>query len=460
MSARFDHLVVAVADLDEAAARWRNAGLSATRGGAHPVGTENALVRGPKSAYVELIAAGSDGSNPWLDRVRSAGGPISWAIAVDDVDASRAALVEAGFDPRPVTEGSRTTPDGSVVGWRMCDVGPGPYDASLPFLIQWTTPMPPGPAEGPVVEWVSLTPPDPDRLADLLVAVGFVPSRPWPRRVFHPADGSASITLNPVGQPEGVDQSSWSMSWKEPDEPLVSIALAVASGELSRLTLDGVVVATRTDRRRFAASSLLPAVDEAFTWLRGDLADWPNPHTAGGSPADDEYSRVTDPERYRLLAVRADAWVEVIVDAGLGVVEQLDPEAVQWVVDQHLVPTRVSVLRGPEGAQPIVVLIAAEETVVQVGVGQPVELLDRQPDCGCDACDTGSADLLDTVDSAFVLALSGGVYVVRASTTSVVQRSLDGWGSTNVDHDEAERWLAEAADGRRTDGVVAGEAWL
>jgi hypothetical protein len=33
----------------------------------------------------------------------------------------------------------------------MCDVGPGPYDGSLPFLIQWTTPMLPGPAHGPVV---------------------------------------------------------------------------------------------------------------------------------------------------------------------------------------------------------------------------------------------------------------------------------------------------------------------
>ena len=48
---------------------------------------------------------------------------------------------------------------------------------------------------------------------------------------------------------------------------------------------------------------------------------------------------------------------------------------------------------------------------MQVGVGDLVEVLDRQPDCGCDACDTGSADLLDTVDNAFVLALSGGVYV-------------------------------------------------
>ena len=96
MAARFDHLVVAVEDLDEAAARWRAAGIPAERGGAHPVGTENVLVRGPAPAYVELIAAGSGESNPWLDRIRSARGPISWAVAVDDLDDTLARLREHG----------------------------------------------------------------------------------------------------------------------------------------------------------------------------------------------------------------------------------------------------------------------------------------------------------------------------------------------------------------------------
>ena len=144
MGARFDHLVVAVEDLDEAAARWRAAGIPAERGGAHPVGTENVLVRGPAPAYVELIAAGSDESNPWLDRVRSARGPISWAVAVDDLDEARTALEAAGFEPDPPVPGSRRTPDGELLEWRVCDVGPGPYDGSLPFLIEWTTPMAPG----------------------------------------------------------------------------------------------------------------------------------------------------------------------------------------------------------------------------------------------------------------------------------------------------------------------------
>lgn len=463
MAARFDHLVVAVEDLDEAAARWCAAGLPATRGGAHPVGTENVLVRGPQAAYVELIAAGSGESNPWLDRVRSARGPISWAIAVDDVDAARAALAGAGFDPLPVTEGSRTTPEGDVVAWRTCDVGPGPYDGSLPFLIQWTSPMGPGPADGPVVEWLGLTPPDPERVADLLLALGFEADEHFPRRAFHQPEGAA-ITLLPLGEPAAVEPgTSWFMSWEEPDDPPVSLVLATPSGEPVRLTLDGVAVSTSPDRRRFAASSLLPAVDDAFARLRGDLADWPNPHPGGRAAIEEEYSRCLEPEKYRLLAVRADAWVEAITGAGLGVAEQVDPSCVSWLDEPFLTLSRVTVVRGRVGTQPIVVGIApsqgADEAFVQVGVGEPVEVLDRQPDCGCDACDSGSADLLETIDSAFILALSGGVHVVREGDR-VVRRSLDGWGSNGVDGTEADRWLAEAAAGRRTDGVVAGEPWL
>ena len=100
---------------------------------------------------------------------------------------------------------------------------------------------------------------------------------------------------------------------------------------------------------------------------------------------------------------------------------------------------------------------SAEEAFVQVGVGEPAEVLEQQPDCGCDACDTGSGDLLETLDDAFVLALSGGVYAVREGA-QVVRRHLDGWGANGVA--DAEQWLADAAAGRRTDGVVAGEPWL
>jgi hypothetical protein len=232
VTARFDHLVVAVEDLDEAAARWRAAGLPAERGGAHPVGTENALVRGPASAYVELIAAGSDESNPWLDRVRSARGPISWAVAVDDLDQARAALVAAGFEPDMPVPGSRRTPDGEVLAWRVCDVGPGPYDGSLPFLIEWTTPMAPGPADGPVVASVVVTPQDPDRLTDLLVALGLAPVR---------HDERLGLV---VDEPADDGSARWSMVWDDDGSvPAVTLELAVPGTDVvSAVVLDGVAV--------------------------------------------------------------------------------------------------------------------------------------------------------------------------------------------------------------------------
>lgn len=464
MPARFDHLVIAVADLDEAVARWTEAGIPAARGGAHPVGTVNALVRGPGAAYLELIAAGRDESNPWLDRVRSASGPISWAVAVDDVDAARDLLVDAGFEPRAVTEGSRLTRDGDTVAWRMCDVGSGPYDAGLPFLIEWTTPMAPGPSDGPVVSYVTLTPPDPDRVADLLLALGFVARSPWPRRVFHDGDG-VGLTMLPVGDPVETGGASWSMSWEDvPGVPATSVSLDLPVPDLVELHLDEVAVTVVPDRRRYAASALLPDVDVAFARRRGDLADWPDPRPGGEPPLEEEYSRCETPERYRLLGVRADAWVEAIVSAGLGSATSVPPDGIAWVGDQHLRPTRATVLRGREGSVPVVVAWAPSQDVddafVLVGVGEPTHVLDRQPDCGCDACDTGSADLLSTVDDAFLLALSGGVYVVREGDR-VVTRALNGWGATGVfAPGEESRWLADAAAGRRTVGVVRGEPWL
>lgn len=450
MAARFDHLVIAVADLDEAAARWGAAGLAAQLGGAHPTGTANVLVRGPEPAYVELIA-------PSPSR-----GPIAWAIAVDDIDAARSALVEAGLDPDPVVRGSRRTLDGTLVEWRVCEVSP--YDGGLPFLIEWTSPMAPGPADGPIVAYVTMTPRDPEAAADLLLAVGFVASSHWPRRMFHdPSGGGVGISLLPIGEPE-VGDADWTMSWESSDEPAVSVTLTLPESEFRTTELDGVTIGLLHDRRRFVATSLLPAVDDAFAHLRGDLADWPNPHPGGASPAEHEYSRVSDPERYRLLGVRADAWVQAITAAGLGVAETPEPVAVEWMGEQYLSPSRVTVVRGRDGTQPIVVAWApspsAEEANIQIGVGEPAHLLERQPTCGCDACDTGSVDLLETVDSGFILALSGGVYSVRRGDM-VVTRHLDGWGGQgNFADGEAQRWLEDAAAGRRTDGALIGEPWL
>jgi hypothetical protein len=377
------------------------------------------LVRGPQPAYVELIAAGTEETNPWLDRVRSARGPISWAIAVDDVDVARAALVEAGFDPSPVVDGSRRTPEGGVVAWRLCDVGAGPYDGALPFLIEWTAPMASGPSDGPVVEGVSLAPPDPDRVADLLLALGFEPDRVWPRRVFEDPAG-VRVTLDPVGPPAG--GASWTMGWDTPDAPAASLVLRTASGETTHRELDGVGLLAWPDRRRFVAATLQP--------VDGDR-----------SPTE-----------------RADAWVSAVVEAGLGTARDVEVDWADSIAIDVVGATRID---GPIGTQPITVVRGVHpldrQPVVVVGVGDPVELLERQPAAGHPESRTRQVAL---VDDAFVHALSGGVFAVRGLRRSVV-RHANGWGASGRFADgEPEQWLAQAEGGRRTDGVVRGDAWL
>jgi hypothetical protein len=46
-----------------------------------------------------------------------------------------------------------------------------------------------------------------------------------------------------------------------------------------------------------------------------DLPTWPDPHPERASPQDEEYSRLTDPGRYRIVHARARTWAAVLEDA-------------------------------------------------------------------------------------------------------------------------------------------------
>ena len=218
---RVDHVVVSVTDLPSAVARWQAAGLPAALGGSHPWGTANALVRGPGRAYLELITA-DEGDDPIAVRVRSAPGPLSWALAVDDIDQMRESLLAAGYAPGPAAASSRTTPAGDRLSWRLADVGDGPMHAHLPFLIQWETPMPPGPADGPVLTRITLEVPSPAELSTVLRACGLTDSHE--PGGLHLTDGVVDVVL------------------REGPGRVAELSVVLADGPTGEVVLDGLTV--------------------------------------------------------------------------------------------------------------------------------------------------------------------------------------------------------------------------
>jgi len=138
-----DHLVIVVADPDEAAAQLdRELGLAATGGGRHDaLGTFNRLIWLGDS-YVELVgvfdralAAKSWLGAPTLRSLDVGGGLATWAIATDDLDHDVAGLREAGSDLGEPIAGERRRSDGRIVRWRI-SMPPQLGRGEPPFLIE------------------------------------------------------------------------------------------------------------------------------------------------------------------------------------------------------------------------------------------------------------------------------------------------------------------------------------
>ncbi len=138
-----DHLVIAVADPDDAAARLeRELGLAATGGGRHDaLGTFNRLVW-LGDTYLELLgvfdralAERSWIGAPAVEMLERGGGLATWAIATGALAADLAVLRAAGSDLGDSTAGERRRADGALVRWRLAaPTRLGPTEP--PFLIE------------------------------------------------------------------------------------------------------------------------------------------------------------------------------------------------------------------------------------------------------------------------------------------------------------------------------------
>ncbi|MBO1752048.1 hypothetical protein J4G33_09560 [Actinotalea sp. BY-33] len=155
---------------------------------------------------------------------------------------------------------------------------------------------------------------------------------------------------------------------------------------------------------------------------RLDLPSWPDPRPDGGSPREEEYSRVTDPGRYRIVHERARVWAAVLAEVLGASVEEIVPSTgrdgrPEFDRGLRLTPQRRDALA-------LLLLerdVAQDEAdatlaVLEVCVTRPGVVVALQPDCGCDACDSGSQDLLEAVDAA-VVDVVGGPFVVLQGRT-------------------------------------------
>ena len=117
---------------------------------------------------------------------------------------------------------------------------------------------------------------------------------------------------------------------------------------------------------------------------------------------DEAYSRLTNPPKWRILGARTDAWLIALVDAGLAVVER--NATVSWKTQPG--PVMFHAERAVPMAAGALELIVAHSQIgdvddagVVLGVGDPAECVNWFPDCGCDACDSGSQNELDHLDA-------------------------------------------------------------
>jgi hypothetical protein len=134
-----DHVILAVADLDQAAHRLRHDhGLGSYVGGRHPSwGTGNRIVPLGRD-YVELVgvvdpdvARTSAFGRRVLGAAESGTRLLGWSVATDDLQA------EADRLALEVQSASRVRPDGAILRWRSAGFEETLEHPDLPFFIAW-----------------------------------------------------------------------------------------------------------------------------------------------------------------------------------------------------------------------------------------------------------------------------------------------------------------------------------
>ena len=151
MITRIDHVTICVPDLDAGIAQFIKLGFNMAAGGAHPgKGTHNAIAFN-QDDYIELLAVRDEAEhrasaskpgakNATLSEFIAAGGGIRYIVLqTDDLAAEVAAMRSRGVDVSDIIDGSRRSPTGQELRWRIAT--PGPKNALPLVFIQQLTPL-------------------------------------------------------------------------------------------------------------------------------------------------------------------------------------------------------------------------------------------------------------------------------------------------------------------------------
>ena len=179
---------------------------------------------------------------------------------------------------------------------------------------------------------------------------------------------------------------------------------------------------------------LISAVDSVFERTGASFGGWRDPHE-DGLPTDDEYSRLTNPDKWLILGARVDAWIETLVRLNAAT---LEPGAVvHWEELPELALSQVDrVAPLVVGALPLTVARSWIDDVtgagVTIGVGDPAVRAATFPACGCDACDNGSNHELGQLDEWLEGVVSGVFRRLRKGKREIVVHNNNGWSGTNL----------------------------
>lgn len=177
---------------------------------------------------------------------------------------------------------------------------------------------------------------------------------------------------------------------------------------------------------------LLDDVDAAFAVTGVQTPGWPNPNKDGLEPGEEAYERSTNPEKFLIVVARARAWTKVLLDRGWA----RESSNVDWAL-RPIEAGGADTVLGPIaiGAVPLVLTTHTPTDSdhpfnITIAAGYPAVRLASIPDCACDGCDSGSADLVKDMDMWVLSVVDGSLEVDVAVDHYSVRTSFRAEGGT------------------------------